>query len=119
MQGATGSGINLDGTQVEAVAAFLRVINALENLRASNALLQTALAYDEGNARRTTLIRRATFELQDAIDSLVDGGLHPQAANDVMTGVNALNAALDNRNRESYVRDGITAMTSARQKLEN
>jgi mono/diheme cytochrome c family protein len=40
--GATGGGINLDGTQVEGVAAFLRVINALENVRASVELLDRA-----------------------------------------------------------------------------
>jgi hypothetical protein len=33
--GATGNGINLDGTQVVAVAAFIRVINVLENIRSS------------------------------------------------------------------------------------
>ena len=119
LRGATGSGIKLDGTQVEAIAAFLRVINALENLRAGNALLQTALAYDDGNARQTTLIRRATFELQDAIDVLSSGGLHPHAAGDGRNGLDALNSALAGRDRERYVRDAMAAMTSARQKLEN
>ena len=38
--GATGSGINLDATQVVAVAAFLRVINALENIRMATDLVQ-------------------------------------------------------------------------------
>jgi len=37
--GATGSGISLDATQVVAVAAFLRVINVLENIRDSLSLL--------------------------------------------------------------------------------
>ena len=35
LAGATGSGINLDATQVVEVAAFLRVINTLENIRQS------------------------------------------------------------------------------------
>ena len=42
--GATGSGINLDGTQVVEVAAFLRVINALENIRQSIELLQSSMS---------------------------------------------------------------------------
>ena len=41
--GATGSGITLDATQVVAVAAFLRVINTLENIRVSIALLEKSL----------------------------------------------------------------------------
>jgi hypothetical protein len=41
LQQATGSGIELDGTQVVEIAAFLRVINTLENIRQSIEMLQT------------------------------------------------------------------------------
>ena len=65
-----GVGINLDATQVVEVAAFLRVINALENLRASTDLL----------IRQTPeSLRRAVFETEDAIDVLRSAGLHPAA----------------------------------------
>ena len=65
-----GVGIKLDATQVEAVAAFLRDINALENIRVSIDLL----------SRRTSeSLRRAVFETQDAIDVLRGAGLHPGA----------------------------------------
>jgi mono/diheme cytochrome c family protein len=117
--GATGSGINLDATQVVEVAAFLRVINSLENLRASNALLVTALAYDEGNERQTTLIERATFELQDAIDVVRGGGLHPNAVAEMVNALAALNTALRSRDRLAYVRIATTAMTAARNHMEN
>lgn len=76
--GATGSGINLDATQVVAVAAFLRVINALENIRASDDLL--ARAYPDfriSRERQSTLISRAGFEIADSVEVLAGAGLHP------------------------------------------
>lgn len=77
---ATGSGINLDATQVEAVAAFLRVINVLDNLRESLQLTRNSLDYglfNRGPARR--LLAQAGFEIDDAIEVLQAGGLHPEA----------------------------------------
>lgn len=75
--GATGSGINLDATRVVAVAAFLRVINALENIRGTIALLTESLAVDR--ERATALLARAVEETGDAIFVLEGGGLHPVA----------------------------------------
>ena len=49
--GATGSAINLDATQVVAVAAFLRAINALENIRSSNELLASSGAQSRSSGR--------------------------------------------------------------------
>jgi cytochrome c peroxidase len=67
LAGATGSGINLDATQVEAVAAFLRVINALENIRAGVDLLE------RGDPRL------AVEETNDAIMVLAGAELHSGA----------------------------------------
>ncbi len=117
--GATGSGINLDATQVIAVAAFLRVINALENLRASDALLETAMKYPRTNDRQATLILRATFELQDGADVLRGGGLHPKAASDIEDALRELDDALSGRNPARYVRAAREAMTSAKNRMEN
>lgn len=79
--GATGSGINLDATQVVAVAAFLRVINSLENIRESLDLLDRAYPdYRLTDEQRANLIRRAGFEIDDARQVLTGGGLHPTAA---------------------------------------
>lgn len=75
--GATGSGINLDGTQVVSVAAFLRVINALENIRAATALLEQSEDERRKDARES--LRLAVFETEDAIQVLAGGGLHPEA----------------------------------------
>ncbi len=62
-----GVGIKLDATQVEAVAAFLRAINALENIRVSTVLLEAGR------------LQRAIEETEDAIRVLEGGGLHPEA----------------------------------------
>jgi hypothetical protein len=75
-----GVGIRLDVTQVEAVAAFLRVINALENIRQSIELL-------EAGASKGIMIRkenrelffRAIQEMTDGIQVLEGAGLHPHA----------------------------------------
>ena len=81
LQGATGSGITLDGTQVVAVAAFLRVINALENIRASDALLAQAYPPTQiTTERRNRLLERASFDIEDGVEVLTSGGLHPLAA---------------------------------------
>src|SRR5881296_3082753 len=45
-----GAGIELDGTQIVAIAAFLRVINVLENIRQSIVLLETSLAVSSSAA---------------------------------------------------------------------
>jgi mono/diheme cytochrome c family protein len=77
--GATGGAINLDATQVVAVAAFLRVINALENIRVSIGLLEKSRAREVPRDRSRVLKRRATFETGDATQVLAGAGLHPDA----------------------------------------
>ena len=68
--GLAVGGIRLAATQVVAVAAFLRVLNAIQNIDTSIDLLRT-------NTRRT--FRASRHEVRDAINVLQDGGLHPQA----------------------------------------
>ena len=65
-----GVGIKLDATQIVAVAAFLRDINALENIRTSVKLL---------NRQSTDSLRRAVFETEDAIEVLGGAGRRPTA----------------------------------------
>jgi hypothetical protein len=77
---ATGSGIDLDATQVVAVAAFLRAINALENIRQSMEMLESKvenrlLPHEDFDR----LPQRAVDEIDDAITVLGGGGLHPEA----------------------------------------
>ena len=73
--GATGSGINLDASQVDAVAAFLRVINALDNIRLSSTLLNRARAAVTGDDRATAMLIRARHESEDAGQVLSEASL--------------------------------------------
>jgi hypothetical protein len=72
-----GIAIKLDGTQVVAVAAFLRVTNTLENIRESLAQLEASLEKGCGEAREH--LARAVDETEDSIRVLECGGLHPDA----------------------------------------
>jgi copper homeostasis protein CutC len=70
-------GIKLDATQVVEVAAFLRVINALENIRESIAQLEASLQQHRQKADEH--LKLAIAETQDTIMVLKGGGLHPDA----------------------------------------
>lgn len=117
--GATGSGINLDATQVDAVASFLRVINAVQNITESLELLNTYLSrkflgkhpYD-----RLTLV--AASETQDAMMVLAEANLHPVA----VTNLNRAHDALSEANSESkpskkLVRQAIQELILAKNEL--
>ncbi len=112
--GATGSAINLDATQVVEVAAFLRVINALENIRASIELIDsaTATASDE---RRLTLLERAWNETGDAAQVLAGGGLHPDAVISLETALALLDAARTQRKAHRGARQANAARTALEQ----
>ena len=88
---ATGSGINLDATQVVAVAAFLRVINALDNIRETITLLEQALVQNRG--ARNDKLRPALEETNDTIGVLRGGGLHPKAVKFLQEARNSTAAA--------------------------
>ena len=77
LAGTGARGITLDATQVEAIAAFLRVINALENIRSGLALLEQAAEGSKGRSREN--LRLAGEETDDAIVVLAGAGLHPEA----------------------------------------
>ena len=78
--GATGSGINLDGTQVVEVAAFLRVINALENIRQSIELLDKFATKNFQTVNDgEELLDLTLAETRDSSMVLRGGWLHPAA----------------------------------------
>ncbi|MCI0435933.1 MAG: hypothetical protein L0271_20170 [Gemmatimonadetes bacterium] len=115
LRGATGSGIALDGTQVVAVAAFLRVINALENIRQTLAYLQESRSATESRADRQ--LRLAREETEDAIRVLAGGGLHPAAVLTLRTASRAIAEAAARRNRGRQVEEALRALESARSEL--
>jgi mono/diheme cytochrome c family protein len=112
-------GIRLDATQVVAVAAFLRVINALENIRQSLELLTQSAALDfRERARGLQLLEQAVSETGDSIRVLSGGGLHPEAVARLVEGQRlAERAASSLFNRRALTREAITAQELARSQL--
>lgn len=118
--GATGSAINLDATQVVAVAAFLRVINALENIRATIELLDRARA--SAITADDSLLERAFHEAGDGKQVLSGGGLHPHAATLLVVAADLIRTArsADNTERRNgYIADALTALSTARNSLSD
>ncbi|HJS57839.1 MAG TPA: hypothetical protein VKA01_07020 [Vicinamibacteria bacterium] len=114
-----GVGIRLDATQVVAVAAFLRVINTLENIRASMQLLAHAEAFgffQRENAQ--PLLRRAAKEAGDGVAVLRGGGLHPDAVRHLEESVKLIQRAERSWfGRRGLIRQAIQAEESARTRL--
>jgi cytochrome c peroxidase len=79
-----GVGIQLNENQVTAVAAFLRVINVLENIRFSIELIEGAIGKQFaifGDADEQ--LRIASFQIEDAVKVLEEKNLHPKAVADL------------------------------------
>ena len=102
--GATGSGINLDATQVVAVAAFLRVINALDNIDRSITLLRNSDEGRFGSTSRDLLL--ASEEAIDARNVLRSGGLHPEAVIPLENAIHLIQE-LDGRYRAGDINQAI------------
>jgi len=71
-----GRGIELDATQIEAIAAFLRVLNALENIRSAIDLLDAAA---KDHRRAAVRLAQARAEIDDAVRDLAERNLHREA----------------------------------------
>jgi hypothetical protein len=111
-------GIHLETTEIEAVTAFLRVINALENIRSSSDLERRAkVAVDKSQAQE--LIKLSISEIEDAIEVLHGGFLHPDARaklNEVLTTENdALKISSASRRRASL--DKSSALKAAAREI--
>jgi cytochrome c peroxidase len=77
--------IDLQPTEIEEVAAFLRAINALENIRASRDLavaLQGLHPRERARVGRP-LVAQAALEIDDAIEVLAQVDLQPAAVDDL------------------------------------
>ncbi len=73
-QDTGGIGIHLETTDVESVAALLRVLNALENIRSSSDLDEAAIGKDLQKTR--ALVDLASFDTEDAFQVLEERTLH-------------------------------------------
>jgi cytochrome c peroxidase len=76
----SGTGVNLQATQVEAIAAFLRVINALDNIREAAESAAAAKSAAGRNPRAADqLLRQAIGDVLDAHGVLFPRALHTKA----------------------------------------
>lgn len=119
--GATGGAINLDATQVVAVAAFLRIINALENIRSSIELLDKAIqAKAEPNKLVDSLFEIALSDTDDAYQVLKGGGLHHVATASLEEAMGLIRQAISAKKpkqRARLAKDSISAQTNSRNEL--
>lgn len=115
--GATGSGINLEATQIVAVGAFLRVINALENIRVAMDLLNEVSQSDAmSDSRIAALLERALHENDDAVQVLNGGGLHADATLHLVAAdllIEQARSAPSKRERDRQVRDAVAKQLDA------
>jgi hypothetical protein len=90
-----GRAFVLDGAEVNAISAFLRSLNALENIRSSNTFDARATDPDE-LAPPAELISWATAETTDAIEVLTEGPiiLYPDAVAMLREALNAEREAI-------------------------
>jgi hypothetical protein len=76
--GGIRGGISLTTTQVQAVAAFLRVINVLENIRSAIESQEKALL-TRNKQQASRFLTLAAKDIDDAINVFEGGGLHLDA----------------------------------------
>ena len=116
-------GIELDTTQIQAIAAFLRVLNAIENIRQTQTLLDETLMNPP--PRRETpreLLERARALLEGALRVLGQGGtggLTAQAASaQLHTGLRLIARAAEYREPpRSTIDEALVAVKAARAEL--
>ena len=112
-------GIELDATQISAIAAFLRVINAIENIRQSNELLGDSAR--EPPPRRESaadLLKRARSVVATAARVLSEAGLHPQAVTHLQAAqAHIARAATYRSPPRSIIDDALRAQQRARAEL--
>lgn len=110
----TGSQIELDATQIVAIAAFLRVINALENIRQSQQLLNSFISREIlGNTEFEKLVQQAVEEIHDATNDLRSGGLHPKAVDHLQKALRHI----EKRGGEKSARDALLELDNAREDM--
>ena len=114
-----GTETNLTASEVLAIGAFLRVINALDNIRETTGLLESSL--EKGlleNARARELIRRAAYETEDAIIVLEGVNLHPLAVGRLRRAEQLIHDAGEATfSRTGLVRDALAELQRAREIL--
>ena len=111
-----GIGIRIETTEVAAIAAFCRVLNALENIR--SAIEFAEFARDAPKKPRTAgaLIELALADVEDAIEVLDCGGLHPRAQQNLRTAQELLTQKKKkSKVKKKVIQPGLDALARAQQ----
>src|SRR6185503_8140647 len=114
-------GINLEATEVAAVGAFLRVINALENIR-SSINIETRARNAKFLNDSVDLIKLSISELEDAVDVLHGAGLHPEAQQKLRQAIDLDRQAMVTNSRsarQSLLDQAIALKVGARTDMRN
>ena len=114
--------INLQATEVAAVAAFLRVINALENIRSAIEIETRARNALKFLIDSVDLLKLSISELQDAVDVLHGAGLHPEAQQKLRQAIEKDQVALTTNSRsarQALIDQAIALKIGARSDLRN
>lgn len=111
--------IRMETTEVEAIAAMLRVLNAVENIRSAGELVKAALAESHaGTARR--LAELAAFDSEDGAQVLQERRLHLAAAVQLRLASlkqRAASRAGDSRERNALLEISLRLLASARAEM--
>ena len=114
-----GIGIDLETTQVVAVAALLRVLNALENIRSTNEFGEFAKDVNQFQTAQD-LIRLALADVNDARAVLDEGGLHPGAQKELKLARDLLDQASMEPNaamRKNLIKDALKELDDAKKDM--
>jgi hypothetical protein len=114
-------GIRLEATEVAAVGAFLRVINALENIR-SAIEIETRARNAKFLNDSVDLLKLSISELEDAISVLHGAGLHPEAQQKLRRAIELDQQALTTNSRatrQALIDEAITLKIGARTDMRN
>jgi cytochrome c peroxidase len=120
--GISSGGIHLDGSQITAIAAFLRVLNALENIRSTTSLAERAKVATS-TAQAQELLRLSTADLEDAVDVLKCAALHPEARAKLLKALGHINDGINGPpshvQRNLSIDDALALLASARADMVN
>jgi hypothetical protein len=119
--GPNVGGIRLQATEVAAVGAFLRVINALENIR-SSIEIETRARNAKFLNDSVDLIKLSISELEDAVAVLHGGGLHAEAQQKLRRAIELDQQAMvtnSRATRQSLLDQAIALKNGARADMAN
>jgi hypothetical protein len=121
IQGVPASFSTMTTSDVQAIAAFLRVINALENIRSAMAFEERAKLQPTLNGA-LPLILLAIADAQDGVEVLNGQSLHPDASFELTQSIQMLQTAAttaDQTTRNQFIQKAINFQDSAKKKITN